>query len=50
MQKTFSNYSPSTGKKICDVEITQNYEIESAIQKAKIGFKIWKNRSGFERA
>jgi len=50
MQKTFSNYSPSTGKKICDVEITQNYEIESAIQKAKIGFKIWKNKSGFERA
>ncbi|WGL59519.1 betaine-aldehyde dehydrogenase [Pigmentibacter sp. JX0631] len=50
MQKTFSNYSPSTGKKICEIEITQNYEIESAIQKAKIGFKTWSTFTGLQRA
>lgn len=50
MQKTFSNYSPSTGKKICDIEVTQNFEIESAIQKAKIGYKTWSSLSGFQRS
>lgn len=50
MQKTFSNYSPSTGKKICEIEITQNHEIDSAIQKAKMGFKHWSAMSGFERS
>lgn len=50
MQKVFSNYSPATGKKICDIEVTQNFEIESAIQKAKYGFKAWASLSGFQRA
>lgn len=50
MQKVFSNYSPATGKKICDIEVTQNFEIESAIQKAKYGFKAWSSLSGFQRA
>jgi betaine-aldehyde dehydrogenase len=50
MQKSFPNFSPSTGKKICEVEVTQIPEIENSIQKAKIGFQIWSSLSGFERS
>ena len=50
MQKIFTNFSPATGKKICDVEISQVPDIEKSIQKAKVGFQIWSSMSGFERS
>lgn len=50
MQKSFSNFSPSTGKKICEIEITQSPEIENSIQKAHAGFQKWSSLSGFKRS
>jgi betaine-aldehyde dehydrogenase len=50
MQKSFSNFSPSTGKKICDIEITQFSEIENFIRKAKTGFHEWSSLSGLDRS
>lgn len=50
MQKSFANYSPATGKKICEVAITQNSEIDHTIQKANAAFQIWSAMSGMERS
>ncbi|WP_233231413.1 betaine-aldehyde dehydrogenase [Silvanigrella aquatica] len=50
MQKVFSNFSPTTGKKICDIEISQPHQIDSALQKAQLGFQTWSSMSGLERS
>ncbi|KAB8032203.1 betaine-aldehyde dehydrogenase [Fluviispira multicolorata] len=49
MQKYFSNYSPSTGNKICEIEITSEQALDNIIRKAQSAFKIWSRMSGLER-
>ncbi len=49
MQKNFSNHSPATGNKICEIEITSPEALQEVIIKAHSAFEIWAKMSGFER-
>lgn len=50
MRNIFTNYSPSTGEKICEVQISQEDDIKKVISNAQNGFQVWSAMTGLERA
>lgn len=48
--QTFENFSPSTGEKICDVQLANAADVDKAVQSAQKGLSVWQALSGSERA
>jgi betaine-aldehyde dehydrogenase len=47
--EVFGNFSPSTGAKICDVQIASASDIDRAVQSCEKGFRKWSSMSGNSR-
>jgi betaine-aldehyde dehydrogenase len=47
--QVFENFSPSTGEKICDVEIALEADVYKAVESAQQGFRKWSRMSGIQR-
>lgn len=47
--ETFDNLNPATGKKLCDVQIASQADVNLAVASAKEAFKTWSRWTGAER-
>lgn len=47
--ETFENFSPSTGKKIGDVQIAGQIDLEKAVESSEQGFEKWSRLSAVQR-
>jgi betaine-aldehyde dehydrogenase len=46
---TFSNYNPSTGELLAEIQIASDADVERAVSSAQRGFETWSAMSGTER-